>query len=288
MNCTNANQMNIAGFLQSRGFRPNKVAGNSFWYCSPLRAEKTPSFKVDRVKNLWYDFGTATGGGLLDLVCKIYNVELPGALLILSGQRILKPVLSFSHKQIPGSFSEPRLEIVRTAPLQNYALIQYLSQRRINHHIASLYCKEAYYKTYAEGKEFFSVAFCNDSHGWELRSKYFKGSSSPKDITTIKGKDSTRVKVYEGFMDLLSAQSYYNIHHPPCDSVVLNGVGFVERFITLMPGYSYIDLYLDNDAAGRDACRRIQDLRPDAVNHSTELYPNHKDFNEFLLSQPRG
>ncbi len=287
MNCTNANQMNIAGFLQSKGFRPHKVAGNSFWYCSPLRAEKTPSFKVDRVKNLWYDFGTATGGRLLDLVCKIYNVDLSGALLILSGQRILKPVLSFSDKQTPASFSEPKLEIVRTQPLQNYGLIQYLSQRRINHRAASLHCKEAYYKTYAEGKEFFSVAFENDRHGWELRSKYFKGSTSPKDITTITGKDSTRVNVYEGFMDFLSALSYYNITRPACDSIVLNGVGFVAKFIALAPRYSNIDLYLDNDIAGQEACRRIQILRPDAVNHSPELYPDHKDFNEFLLSQPR-
>jgi len=288
MNCTNANQMSIAGFLQSRGFRPHKVAGNSFWYCSPLRAEKTPSFKVDRVNNLWYDFGTATGGRLLDLVCKMYNVDLSGALLILSGQRILKPVLSFSDTQITRSFSEPKLEIVGIEPLQNYALIQYLCQRKINNRVVSLYCKEAYYRTYAEGKEFFSVAFGNDSHGWELRSKYFKGSSSPKDITTIKGKDSTRVNVYEGFMDYLSALSYYNIQRQACDSIVLNGVGFVERFIALMPRYCNIDLYLDNDSAGQEACRRIQILRPDALNQSKLLYPDHKDFNEFLLSQPRG
>ena len=288
MNCTDANQMNIAGFLQSRGFRPHKAAGNSFWYCSPLRSEKTPSFKVDRVKNRWYDFGTATGGGLLDLVCQIYNVELPGALLILSGQRIIKPVLSFSDKQISGNSTEPKLEIVRTQPLQNYALIQYLEQRKIRSQVATRYCKEAYYRTYAEGKEFFSGAFSNDSHGWELRSKYFKGSSSPKDITTIKGKDSTRVKVYEGFMDLLSARSLYTDHGPSCDSIVLNGVGFVERFIALSPRYNNIDLFLDNDTAGQEACRRIQDHRPNAVNHSTELYTHHKDFNEFLLSQSRG
>ena len=288
MNCTNANQMNIAGFLQSKGFRPHKVAGNSFWYCSPLRAEKTPSFKVDRVKNLWYDFGTATGGRLLDLVCKIYNVDLSGALLILSGQRIVKPALSFSDKQPSWGSAEPKLEIIRRQPLQNNALIQYLSQRRISHRVASLHCKEAYFKTYAGGKEFFCVAFENDRHGWELRSKYFKGSTSPKDITTIRGKDSTRVKVYEGFMDYLSALSYYNIQRPACDSIVLNGVGFVERFVAIASRYSHIDLYLDNDPAGREACRRIQILRPDAVNHSTELYPDHKDFNEFLLSQHLG
>jgi DNA primase len=286
MNCTNANQMNIAGFLQSRGFRPVKVAGNSFWYCSPLREEKTPSFKVDRVKNLWYDFGTATGGRLLDLVCRIYNVELPGALLILSGQRIIKPVLSFSDKPSSRSFTEPKLEIVRIQPLQNMALIQYLDQRKISYSVASLHCKEAYYRTYAEGREFYSVAFENDRHGWELRSKYFKGSTSPKEITTIRGKDSTRVNVFEGFMDYLSALSYYQTKSPACDTIILNGVGFVEKFMAIVNRYSRINLYLDNDKAGREACQRIQSLRPDALNQSQRLYPDHKDFNEFLLGQP--
>lgn len=89
-------------------------------------------------------------------------------------------------------------------------------------------------------------------------------------------------------MDYLSALSYYNIQNMACDSIVLNGVGFVEKFIALMPRYSNIDLYLDNDAAGQEACRRIQHLRPDAVNQSQLLYPNHKDFNEFLQSQPQG
>lgn len=285
MNCTNANQMNIAGFLQSRGFRPNKVTVNSFWYFSPLRVEKTPSFKVDRFKNLWYDFGTATGGRLLDLVCKIYNVDLSGALLILSGQRILKPVISFSDKQTLISKFETKLEILRIKPLQNIALIQYLGQRKINQRVASLHCKEAYYKIHSEGREFFSVAFENDCHGWEIRSKYFKGSSSPKDITTIKANDSTKVNVFEGFMDFLSAMSYYNVHCPACDTVVLNGVGFIERFTASMAKYSSINLFLDNDSAGIEAARRVIALRPDALNRSQVIYPGFKDFNEFLLNQ---
>ena len=85
MDCKFANEINIAGFLLSRGINPNKTVGNSFWYCSPIRNEHTPSFKVNRDKNLWYDFGTATGGSLIDLVCQMYHVGVPGALLILSG-----------------------------------------------------------------------------------------------------------------------------------------------------------------------------------------------------------
>jgi DNA primase len=285
MNCTNANQINIAGFLQSRGIRPNKVAGNSFWYCSPLRNEKTPSFKVDRIKNLWYDFGTSTGGGLLDLVCKIYNVDLPGALLILSGAQIEKTVLPPHEGMSEKHLQETKLEIISMQPLHNPALIQYLGQRKINHHIASLYCREAHYRTHATGKEFFALAFENNRHGYELRSKYFKGSTSPKDITTLRSKDPSGVHVFEGFMDFLSALTYADAPCTTYDTIILNGVGFTDRFMRLMPRYSNIYLFLDNDTAGKEACRRIQDLRPDAENISQRIFPQYKDFNEFLLNQ---
>jgi DNA primase len=53
----------------------------------------------------------------------------------------------------------------------------------------------------------------------------------------------------------------------------------------LMPRYSNIYLFLDNDTAGKEACRRIQELRPDAENISQRIFPQYKDFNEFLLNQ---
>jgi len=285
MNCKLANEMNIAGFLMSKGINPAKTAGNSFWYCSPLRNEKTPSFKVDRVKNVWYDFGTATGGRLVDLVCKYYNVDVPGALLILSGASIATPLLPFTDKQTFHDYQETKIEIKYTQPLQNIALIQYLHQRKINPGLASLYCREAYYCTYRRDRSYFSIAFENDLHGYELRNKYFKGSTSPKDITTIPGINGFAVNVFEGFMDFLSALTYYNIQQPSCDTIVLNGVEFIQKFIDRLPRYARINLFLDNDRAGQEASDRIAELRPDAVNRSQILYPGFKDYNEFLMNQ---
>jgi len=286
MKCKLANEMNIAGFLMSKGINPNKTAGNSFWYCSPLRNEKEPSFKVDRVKNVWYDFGTATGGRLIDLVCKIYNVDVPGALLILSGASIEKTLISFSDKQYPRTYDDSKFEIRKIQLVQNPALIQYLKSRKINPRLAGRYCKEAYYKTTASDRSYFAIAFENDRQGYELRNKYFKGSTSPKDITTILGENSFAINVFEGFMDFLSALSYYNIDRPACDTIVLNGVGFIEKFIVRMPNYSKINLYLDNDRAGKEAANRIMELRPDAVNRSQSIYPAYKDFNEYIINQP--
>ena len=111
MNCKLANEMNIAGFLRSKGISPNKTAVNCFWYCSLLRNEKEPSFKVDRDKIVWYDFGTATGGGLADLVCKTYHVDIQGALTILSGVAIDNSISPFPERQYHKGCEDTKLEI---------------------------------------------------------------------------------------------------------------------------------------------------------------------------------
>jgi DNA primase len=268
----------------SKNIIPSKASGNNFWYCSPLRSEKEPSFKVCRVKNVWYDYGTGTGGRLVDLICRMYLVDVPGSLLVLSGMSIEPADISFSEKQEDPE-QESGIEIKHLQPLQNHALIQYLESRKINASISSKYLQEAYYRTNSSDKQYFSIAFANDKKGFELRNKYFKGSTSPKDITTIPGKTDYAVNCFEGFSDFLSALTWYKTDQPACDTIVLNGVGFVEKFIDLMPRYGRINLYLDNDNAGKATAKQIQDLRPDAINRSVLLYPKFKDFNEFIINQ---
>jgi hypothetical protein len=47
------------------------------------------------------------------------------------------------------------------------------------------------------------LGFKNDSGGYELRSEFFKGSNSPKDITAFKNRGK-KVAAFEGFFDFLS------------------------------------------------------------------------------------
>jgi len=283
MDCKFANEINIAGFLLSKGINPNKTIGNSFWYCSPIRNEHTPSFKVNRDKNLWYDFGTATGGSLIDLVCQMYHVGVPGALLILSG---VKPAdrISFIDQRV--DVTPPvRIEIKHIQPLKNRALFGYLTFRSINPQFASRYAVEATYQVGNKERNNFAIGFKNDSGGYELRNKYDKLSTSPKDITTIEGKNRSAVNVFEGYMDFLSALTYFKTDRSGCDTIVLNGVGFVKRILDRLPGYHTINLFLDNDKAGLDAAAQIQLIRPDALNRSQNIYPDCKDFNDFLKKQ---
>lgn len=283
MNCEQANKIDIVGFLSSQGKSPEKPSGNGLLYCSPLRNEKTASFKVDPVKNVWFDFGTGTGGQLVDLVCQMYGVSISGALLILSGASI--PAQSFSfQKQNEISSS---IEIKHVQKLQNRALIQYLEGRGIPFRIASGYTKEAYYNIInsdtSEIRKYFAVAFENDKSGYELRNKIWKGGTSPKTITTIPG-NPEKINVFEGFMDFLSALVHYQQPEPKNTTIVLNSLSHLRHLYNILPNYSQINLFLDNDLAGQKAVNEIQSRFSVAINQAIKIYPNHKDFNEFLNS----
>lgn len=284
MNCTTANKMSIAGFLMSRGKNPDRLSGNSFWFS--LRDEKTASFKVDRVKNIWYDFGTGTGGRLIDLVCQMYRVDIAGALLILSGADA--PTQSFSFDQPQDNTTESNVTIKHIQPLQNRALLQYLDSRKIPDNIAAKYTNEAYYTitnpSTGEIKQYFAICFKNDLSGYELRNKYFKGSTTPKTITTISGQPE-KINVFEGFIDFISALVHYQQPKPRNTTIVLNSLSHLRQLWEILPIFNQVNLFLDNDQAGLKAANEIQSWFPVAVNKSKILFPQHKDFNEFLINQ---
>lgn len=61
MNISEAKQIRIVDYLRLLGHEPKNARGGQYWYLSPFREEKTPSFKVNDRLNEWYDFGAATG-----------------------------------------------------------------------------------------------------------------------------------------------------------------------------------------------------------------------------------
>lgn len=286
MNCSQANELNIVDYLSKSGIQPATVKGRNLWYNSPLRNEKTPSFKVDPDKNVFYDYGAGTGGRLVDLVCQLHRVGVTGALLILSGADITPQFLSFP-KQKGETLPEPTIEVKHVQRLQNKALIQYIETRGIPGAIATRYTEEVYYAITNSGtgetKKYFALAFRNDKGGFELRNKYFKGGNSPKAITTIPG-NLQKVNVFEGFIDFLSALVYYRQPSPTNTTIVLNSVSHLKQLNDLLPNFIQINLYLDRDQAGQKAATEIINRFPEAVNQAAKLYPNHKDFNEFICS----
>lgn len=276
MNCYTAKKISIIGYLASLGIRPNNLKNGSAWYCSPFRQETKPSFKVDRQNNIWYDFGTGTGGNILDLVMQLNGTGITGALLLLQKPELSKQTFSFSEQQN----SDSSIKIKHLQPLQNRALVQYLASRQISKAKADNYVQEAYYQV--NGKQYYSLAFKNDKGGYELRNKYFKGSSSPKAITTIPGSRKA-VSIFEGVFDMLSALEFYQVRKPAGTCIVLNSVSNLDAILNNLTDYQKINLYLDNDKTGTQAAQKIKKIHSRVTDFSKIIYQDHKDMNELLM-----
>ena len=72
------------------------MKGNDYWYLSPLRNEKSPSFKVNRTKNLWYDHGIGKGGTLVDFGILYYRCSVKEFLAKLEDEK--GPIFLFTRK----------------------------------------------------------------------------------------------------------------------------------------------------------------------------------------------
>lgn len=52
MNIEEAKRIPLEDYLRRMGFSPVREQGDSLWYSSPFRQERTPSFKVSLSRNL--------------------------------------------------------------------------------------------------------------------------------------------------------------------------------------------------------------------------------------------
>ena len=68
-----ARQTDMVEYLSKLGHEPAKIRGVDYWYLSPLREERTPSFKVNRKLNRWYDHGLGKGGNIIDFAILYHN-----------------------------------------------------------------------------------------------------------------------------------------------------------------------------------------------------------------------
>lgn len=275
-----ARQTDIVDYLSKLGYEPAKVRGIDYWYLSPLREEKTPSFKVNKKLNCWYDHGLGKGGNFIDFAIQYHHCtvgELLGKLSnIFSFHR---PILRQSEQQKEGD--ENAIKIIKEGRLSSFSLVRYLDQRRIPIDIAERFCKEVKYEL--KGKEFFGIGFQNNSGGYEIRNPYFKASSSPKDITTFNNQAEEAI-VFEGFTDFLSFIALHqNQQQIKTDFVILNSVSFFEKARPFMEQHEAIRLYFDNDKTGQNYSQYALALSSKYKDESP-LYKHYKDLNDWLVN----
>lgn len=278
LTCESARAFPIEKALAKLGHFPTKSTDKEAWFPSPFRPEAQASFKVSKKLNRWYDHGAGKGGNVIDLVCQINKCSVMQALQIIEhGQT------SFSFQQRP-IFSkevakEHKIVITETRPLTHFALKEYLKSRNIAITTAEKLVKEVHYEF--KGKTYFAIGLRNDSGGWELRNKYVKNSSSPKDSTHIKNRN-TKLIITEGMFDLLSLLEHNGKLEQERDFLVLNSTAFVQKAMKIMDAYTCIELYLDNDTNGKRTAKKLMDHTKNCIDKSA-VYTNFKDINEWLM-----
>ncbi len=301
MNCEQANQMDMVDYLNATGYQPKKIRGNNYWYLSPLRNEKEPSFKVDRNKNVWYDHGLGKGGQMVDFVMEFHDTNVSVALQkIVSFQEqksfknnIVGTLLQSQDRVLfnEADVTEKAIKIIAAKqPIQDLALCRYLMQRRIDKSAADAYCHEVHFTNSSNEKIYRAIGFKNNAGGYELRNEYFKGSSSPKYVSYIDNK-AKNISVFEGFFDFISYQSIYknqqsNLNDLPerqTNFLVLNSLAFFERSLLLMEKHRSIHLYLDHDNAGRK-CTSLALKRSPNFKDESKLYKDYKDLNDWMVN----
>lgn len=213
MNISEAKQIRIVDYLRLLGHEPKNARGGQYWYLSPFREEKTPSFKVNDRLNEWYDFGAATGGDLVELGKHLYGTDSVSEVLACierhTGTNELPRV------RLPAVMLRPveaEMKDIRVVPLRHHALLSYLHSRMIDADIGKIFCKEVHYEL--RKRHYFGLAFCNLSGGYEVRNPYYKGCLKNKDVSLIShthGETQGHVCVFEGFMDFLS---YMTLRQP--------------------------------------------------------------------------
>ena len=272
-------QMPIADFLARLGHEPVRRSGNELWYLAPYRGERTPSFRVNVAKQLWYDFGLGKGGDIFTLAGEFIGSNDFMEQVKFIEETANMTVTGWEKPTYLPKPSEPVFEGVEVAPLFRSPLTDYLAERGIPYGIASRHCYRLNYGV--RGKRYFAVGFPNVTGGYEIRSRFFKGCVPPKDVSLVKAEGSPAdvCSVFEGFMDFLSAAT---LGLEKGDCLVLNSVANVEKAMKHLDGYGCIDCYLDHDEAGRRTLKTLKGHYGERIYDRSALYDGCKDLNEYL------
>ncbi len=291
MNIAQTKQIDIVDFLKAIGCLPTKETDCVAWFRAPYREDMTPSFKVNKNRNIWYDFGLARSGDIIDLGILIYRThDISRVLKLIENAAPGVPVSIRTFRPSSEERNET-LRNIRTCTLASAALKSYLTSRGIDIEIGIRECCEIHYTCH--GKAYFAIGFPNIAGGYEMRSLYYKGCIAPKEISmATTAKTSLACCLFEGFMDFLSYLTLIKqgkLLSPCCqpDLIVLNSVSNLSKALSRLKAYKEIYCFLDNDDAGRRTVDLLREMNTAAVCNMMEAFPCYKDVNDLLRDKKR-
>ncbi len=272
---------------------------------SPFRDERTASFHILPHGYAWADFGDGSKGGVIDLVMRLENCAADEAVEklreIRTGSKfntIIKNTAPSPRPQRAAGF-----KVISVSLLSDESLLAYAGSRGISRATVQRFCAEVAVR--AGGKVRTYIGFMNSLEGFVLRGPE-KGragkrcTSSAPTYLNADGLDcaegsSESVAVFEGLFDFLSYMELRcgRLLRPGEDVCVLNSVVNASAAAVFIKSHKTVDLYLDNDGAGRKASREIADgvlaADPEAsvIDHCEE-YKGFNDLNERLQATAGG
>lgn len=309
MNSYEAKKLNLPEIMSRLGHEPISIKknANEYWYNSPFRAEKDASFHTSYLggKWIWNDFGDS-GGTVIDFIMRHENYSMVSdALKFLDdmygkvGNTIKsKPRFSFQ----PQNFQNPKiqqtekeLEFLSAKPIENTLIISYLTKdRNINKETALKYLEEVRYRNLNTKKEYFAFGMKNESGGYEIRvasDKYpFKSALKQKDISLVKGfKTNGVVNVFEGMTDFLSLLTMLKTNNLHGDSLLMHSLSSYEKTLNKIKEkqYTSVNLFLDNNKAGRDCTVKFKVDLGDIVHDQSLMFLPFVDINEMLKTDKK-
>lgn len=310
MRTKEAREISIREYLDCEGIKPAKqrLSGRELWYSSPLRTgDSDPSFKVDTEKNLWFDFGLAKGGNVIDLVCELTNSTVKQALAILERSGANKSTHYIRNQQSPlpypsslqtslldkkntvaGEKEKMAFEILAVSDIKDKALIDYLEERAIDLAIAKTYLKQVHFRPANKVKSYFALGMPSGD-GFEVRNKDFKGMiGTKKEMTTLNLDNNKSLSIFEGFMDFLAFLSHQGNTNFQNSVIILNSINLKDRALKIINEYNFskVYLFLDNDEAGKSTTQFFKDkITTTPVSDKSSLYKGYSDFNQMTMEK---
>ncbi|WP_162923750.1 toprim domain-containing protein [Arachidicoccus soli] len=284
MNIDTAKQINLVNLLHQLNIPTAKIRGNDYWYKSPLREERTASFKVDNRKNLWYDFGTGEGGNIIDFGIRYYKCNVADLLEILEA-RVFSIHPQNNRRQKPIKHNQAAFKILEIGTIKSPQLLEYIQTRGIKIDIAQSFCKEIFLQSTKSLNSFKVIGFPNNNGGWELNAPHFKSCIKPKSISLFNEQRNT-LTIVEGFFDFLSAKQLKEDFPQKTNWLVLNSVSMIEKAKPIIRQHKKVYLLLDNDKAGKKHTEALQNYCVENkinVENLAPTYPKCKDINEWLI-----
>ncbi|TKB96865.1 CHC2 zinc finger domain-containing protein [Pedobacter cryophilus] len=270
---TQVKEKSISEYLKSRNVTQDlkrSTSKNSF-FNSPFTDDRTASLIVNENKNTFFDYSYQKGGDIIMLVQELERVDFHTAIEKLSGLSLaqVKTKEETQNDLIIDSISE----------LKNLHLEDYLHyERKINVALCFQYLNEVHFHfSNNPNKKQYAVGFKNDKGGFDLRSSYSKIATAPKWYTTINPGHSS-VSVFEGFMDFLSAVTYWG-KQPTNTAIILNGSAMIP-FVDFSP-YTECFFFGDNDKGGNKTIAQM----PDKTKDCRYIFKGYGDFNDFLVQR---